>query len=267
MSLATGSAETRQLSAALGAVRARLALVAMLLALAAAGWWWAVHQMRGMDNGPWTGLGTFVWFLGVWVVMMAAMMLPSVAPTIALYSRMVRARSAASPLMFGAGYLATWAVAGVAAFGIGRGISALWGSSLYWSDAGRPLAGATLLAAAIYQVTPFKQACVGRCRSPLGSLLGSWRDGLVGAFRMGTRNGAWCLGCCWALMVSLFALGVMNPVFMAIIAGLVTVEKTFPWHRAAVLATASVLTVLGILVLLAPRAVPLLTLPQSVMRM
>src|SRR6478736_8592863 len=97
------------LAAAFAAVRVRLVLVAVLFALAGAGWWWTVDQMRGMDEGPWTGLGTLGWFLGVWVVMMAAMMLPSVAPTVALYARMTRARSPASPLFFAAGYLVTWA--------------------------------------------------------------------------------------------------------------------------------------------------------------
>src|SRR6476620_1525813 len=110
------------LAPALSAVRTRLGLVALLFATAALGWWWAGDQMRGMDNGPWTGLGSFGWFLGVWVVMMAAMMFPSVAPTVALYSRMARQRSVLSPVLFAAGYLLTWAVAGVAAFGteIGR---------------------------------------------------------------------------------------------------------------------------------------------------
>ena len=74
--------------------------------------------MRGMDNGPWTGLGTVGWFLGVWVVMMAAMMFPSVAPTVALYSRMTKARSPLSPLLFASGYLVTWAGAGVLAFAV-----------------------------------------------------------------------------------------------------------------------------------------------------
>src|SRR4051812_17726776 len=101
---------------ALAAVRARLGLVAVLFALAGVGWWWTAGQMRGMDEGPWSGLGTLGWFLGVWVVMMAAMMFPSVAPTVALYSRMTRRRSPLSPLAFVAGYLATWAGTGVAAF-------------------------------------------------------------------------------------------------------------------------------------------------------
>src|SRR5205085_2745298 len=87
-------------------------------ALAAIGWWWTVRQMRGMDEGPWTGLGTLGWFLGIWVVMMAAMMFPSVAPTVALYSRMTRQRSPLSPLLFAAGYLVTWAGAGLVALGV-----------------------------------------------------------------------------------------------------------------------------------------------------
>ena len=101
------------LAPAFAAVRVRLGLVAALFALAAVGWWWTAGQMRGMDEGPWTGLGAFGWFLGVWVVMMAAMMFPSVAPTVALYSRMTKKRSPLSPLLFAAGYLLTWAAAGV----------------------------------------------------------------------------------------------------------------------------------------------------------
>ena len=93
-------------------MRARLALVILLFTLAGIGWWWTVGQMRGMDYGPWTDLGAVSWFLGVWVVMMAAMMFPSVAPTVALYSRMTRNRSLLLPIVFTTGYLVTWAVAG-----------------------------------------------------------------------------------------------------------------------------------------------------------
>src|SRR6476646_2530323 len=85
------------LAAAFAAARARLGLVALLFVLAGVGWWWTIGEMRGMDDGPWTGLGTFGWFVGVWVVMMAAMMLPSVSPTVALYSRMTKARSPLAP--------------------------------------------------------------------------------------------------------------------------------------------------------------------------
>ncbi len=108
------------LAPAMSAVRARLGLVTLLFAVAALGWWWTGDRMRGMDEGPWTAFGAFGWFLGVWVVMMAAMMFPSVAPTVALYSRMTRQRSPLSPLLFAAGYLLTWAAAGIARVRGGR---------------------------------------------------------------------------------------------------------------------------------------------------
>ena len=137
------------------------------------------------------------------------------------------------------------------------------GNALAWDTAGRWIAGATLLVAAAYELTPLKDVCLGKCRSPLGFLLGSWRGGRWGALRMGAASGAWCVGCCWALMASLFALGVMSVLWMAVVAGLIAVEKTLPWRRTATFATAAVLLALGLLVLLAPAAVPGLTVPGS----
>jgi predicted metal-binding membrane protein len=249
------------LAEAFSAVRTRRGLVVVLFALAAAGWWWTAGQMQGMDDGPWTALGTFGWFLSVWVVMMAAMMFPSVAPTIALYSRMTRQRSPLSPLLFAVGYLVTWAAAGVLAFAIGLAVDATWGDVLSWNRAGRWAAGAVLVLAAVYQFTPLKDVCLGKCRSPLGFLLGSWREGWSGALQMGTKNGAWCVGCCWALMAGLFALGVMSIVWMAVVAGMIAVEKTLPWRRVAAHGTAAVLLGLGLLVLIAPSALPGLSTP------
>ena len=242
-------------------MRARLGLVTLLLTLAAVGWWWTGDQMRGMDDGPWTGLGSFAWFLGVWVVMMAAMMFPSVAPTVALYSRMTKQRSPLSPLLFASGYLLTWAAAGVVAFAIGASLNSIAPDLFAWNRAGRWTAGGTLVVAAVYELTPLKDVCLGKCRSPLGFLLGSWRDGPSGALRMGAKNGAWCVGCCWALMAALFALGIMSIVWMAVIAGLIAFEKTIPWRRVASYGTAAVLLALGLLVLAAPQAVPGLTTP------
>ena len=134
--------------------------------------------------------------------------------------------------MFVGGYLLTWAAAGLAAFAVGAAGSAVAGTSLEWNHAGRVLAGVTLLVAAGYQLSPLKDVCLGKCRSPLGMLFGSWRDGESGALRMGMKNGAWCVGCCWALMASLFALGVMSVLWMAVVAGLIAIEKTVPWGRA-----------------------------------
>jgi len=249
------------------AVRSRLVLVGLLFAAAALGWVWTAGEMRGMDNGPWTALGGFGWFVGVWVVMMAAMMLPSVAPTVALYSRMTKQRSPLSPVGFVAGYLLTWGAAGVAAFGIAAAATRIGGDQLSWSHAGRPIAGVTLLVAAVYELTPLKDVCLGKCRSPLGVLLGSWRDGVGGALRMGAKNGAWCVGCCWALMASLFALGVMSVSWMAVVAGLIAVEKTLPWRRPVTYITTAVLLALGVLVLAAPHALPALTIPMAPMSM
>jgi predicted metal-binding membrane protein len=246
---------------ALAAARARIALVAGLFGLAAIGWWATIDRMRGMDDGPWTALGTFGWFLATWVVMMAAMMFPSVAPTVALYSRMTRERSPLSPFLFAGGYLATWAAAGAVAFAASVVGSGTAGDVLAWDRGGRWIAGATLIAAAVYELTPLKDVCLGKCRSPLGLLLGSWRDGKDGAVRMGAHAGAWCVGCCWALMASLFALGLMSIAWMAFVAGLIAVEKLLPWRRVAIYGTAAVLLALGVLVLAAPDAIPALTIP------
>jgi predicted metal-binding membrane protein len=246
-------------TSALTAVLARLSLVALLFALAALGWWSTAERMRGTDDGPWTALGTLGWFLGVWVVMMAAMMFPSLAPTVAVYSRMTRDRIA--PLLFTAGYLVAWAGAGVPAFAMARAGGDIAGDVLAWDRGGRWIAGATLLAAAAYELTPLKDTCLGKCRSPLGFLLGAWRGGRSGSVRMGVRHGAWCVGCCWALMASLFALGVMSIVWMAFVAALIAAEKTLPWRRVATYGTAAILLALGLLLLAAPDAVPALTIP------
>jgi predicted metal-binding membrane protein len=243
------------------AARARLGLVVSLFALAGIGWWWTLGQMRGMDNGPWTSLGTLGWFLGVWVVMMAAMMFPSVAPTVALYSRMGGERTPLSALVFAAGYLLTWTGAGVLAFSIAFGGHRFAADVLAWDRAGRWVAGGTLVFAAVYELTPLKDVCLGKCRSPLGLLLSSWRGGRTGAVRMGMKNGVWCVGCCWALMASLFALGVMSITWMAVVAGLIAAEKTIPWRRVAIYGTAAILLALGVLVLTAPNAIPGLTIP------
>ena len=245
----------------IAAARSQPAFIALLCGLAAIGWWSTGQRMSGMDEGPWTGLGTLGWFLGVWAVMMAAMMLPSVAPTVGLYARMTRERSRLLSWVFAAGYLITWTLAGALAFGLARAGDLVASDVLDWDRAGRWVAAATLVVAAAYEVTPLKEVCLDRCRSPLGFLLGSWRDGFRGALRMGARHGGWCLGCCWALMASLFALGVMSIAWMAVVAGLIAAEKLLPWRRAATYGTAAILLALGLLILVAPDAVPGLTIP------
>src|SRR4051795_8005550 len=120
------------LAPAFAAARARLGLIALLIALAAIGWWWTAGQMEGMDDGPWSGLGTLGWFVGVWIVMMAAMMFPSVAPTVALYSRMGGGRSRLSPLLFAGGYLVTWTAVGVTTFALVAAGAGIGSDMLAW---------------------------------------------------------------------------------------------------------------------------------------
>ena len=176
---------------------------------------------------------------------------------------MTRARSRLSPLLFTSGYLAIWAGAGVLAFAVAAAGGAVAGDVLAWDRAGRWVAAATLVAAAVYELTPLKLVCLSKCRSPLGFLLGSWREGPGGAIQMGARHGAWCFGCCWALMLSLFALGVMSIAWMAVVAGLIAGEKVLPWRRVATYGTAAVLLSIGLLLLAAPDAIPWLTLPAA----
>jgi len=214
-----------------------------------------------MDGGPWTELGTLSWFVGVWVVMMAAMMFPSVAPTVALYSRMTESRSPVAPLLFTSGYLVAWASVGVFAFALASAGGRISGDVLAWDRAGRWVAAATLIVAAVYELTPLKDVCLGKCRSPLGFLVGAWRGGPFGALRMGAKHGGWCIGCCWALMASLFALGVMSLVWMAAVAGLIAFEKLVPSRRSATYVTAGILLVVGVLLIAAPDAIPALTVP------
>jgi predicted metal-binding membrane protein len=261
--IAAAGAERSGPLPALAATRARLGLAVLLVGLAAAAWWWTSDRMRGMDDGPGTDLDSLGWFLGVWVVMMGAMMLPSVSPTVALYSHLTRSRKPLAPLVFTAGYLLVWEATGLLAYGISASADALLASHVWWDGAGRWVAAAIVAAAALYEVTPLKDACLGRCRSPLGFLVGSWRDGLAGALRMGATSGAWCAGCCWALMAALFALGVMSIAWMALVAALVAVEKMLPWGRAATWGTAALLLALGVLLVAAPDAIPGLTIPGS----
>jgi predicted metal-binding membrane protein len=255
--------ERGELAAAFSAVRARLALVAVLFAVAGLAWWSTADRMAGMDAGPGSGLGTLGWFLGVWVVMMAAMMFPSLAPTVALYATMTRRRGVGRPLLFASGYLLVWGAAGLAAYGVFRLGAALFGGSLAWHSGGRVFAGAVLAFAAVYELTPLKDVCLSKCRSPIGFLLGTWREGPVGALEMGSKHAGWCLGCCWALMAALFALGVMSLTWMAFVAALIALEKTLPWHRVATWGTAAILLVLAVAVVAVPHSVPGLVVPGS----
>lgn len=216
---------------------------------------------RTMGNGPGTMGLALLPFLGLWVVMMAAMMLPSMAPTAALYARMTRRRGLDRPLLFAAGYLLVWGAIGLLAYGVFELGRSLFGDALAWHAGGRWVAGGVLALTAVYEMTPLKDACLAHCQSPLGFLLGHWRDGRRGALEMGARHAVWCLGCCAGLMVALFALGVMSLTWMVVVAGLIALEKTVPWRRTVRWGAAALLLVLAIAVVAVPHDVPGLVVP------
>ncbi len=223
-----------------------------------------------MDAGPGTDPGSLGFYVVSWVVMMSAMMFPSIVPMVLAFGFVQRRRRdrgtidrAVSTWVFVAGYLLTWTAFGVAAYGLYVGVRSLSIPVLSWHRGGPYLAGGVLLAAAIYQLTPIKDACLRRCRSPLDFVLTHWRDGPSGALWMGVVHGAWCVGCCWGLMAALFALGVMSLTWMIAIAVLIAVEKLLPRKELANRVVALTLIVLAFGVALAPQHVPGLTLPGS----
>jgi predicted metal-binding membrane protein len=185
-----------------------------------------VWLARGMGSMPATMGFELPAFVGVWTLMMAAMMLPSVAPVAALYARSVTLNRRQRLFVFASGYLLVWAASGVPAFGaawIATDIAA------NHTSAARAAAGGVFVAFALYQLTPLKRVCLEHCRSPLSLLLryasfrGRFRD-----LRVGMHHGAFCLGCCWVLMLLLIALGTMNLLVMVGLVGLVLLEKYHP---------------------------------------
>jgi predicted metal-binding membrane protein len=250
--------------------RFQVGVLASLLALAALAWLLTHERMLGMDAGPGTDPGSLGFYVVSWIVMMSAMMFPSILPMVLAFGFVQRRRRdrgaadrAVSSSVFVAGYLLTWTAFGLLAYGLYVGVRSLSIPELSWHRGGPYLAGGVLIAAAIYQITPAKDACLRRCRSPLDFVLTHWHDGPAGALRMGMVHGAWCVGCCWGLMAALFALGVMSLTWMVAIAGLIALEKLLPRKELANHVVAGTLVVLGLGVALAPQHVPGLTLPGS----
>lgn len=235
----------------------------VLVLLAGSAWLATDRRMAGMAGRPGEPLGSFAFFVVTWVVMMVAMMFPSAAPMVAMYAGIQQGRRRrgldvwrGATACFVGGYLAVWTAAGAvtyAAVALARRWSLV---DLSWGHGGRWLAAAALLAAAAYEVTPLKQRCLLHCRSPLAFVLAHWRRGRAGAVRMGGVHGLWCLGCCWALMAALFALGIMSLAWMALVTALIAAEKLLPWRRVAVGLVAGLLALLAVGVAAGPQDVP-----------
>jgi predicted metal-binding membrane protein len=247
----------------------RPAVVAVFL-LAAVGWWVSVGRMHGMDAGPSVALGTLGWFLATWILMMAAMMLPAIAPVLAAecfptsaQARSVSPRRVLVAAAFLAGYLVVWALAGAAVYLVLRAGRAVAGGLFEWHRGGQWLAAAALVAAAAYQLTATKRRWLARCREPLnrtdGVPISQSGPGAVAGMRAGIR----CLASSWALMGVLFALGAMSLVWMAVVSLLISAERLSPLVSPARVAATGVLLVLALGVAFAPGSVPGLTLPGS----
>jgi predicted metal-binding membrane protein len=249
---------------------AQLGLIFGLFVLAALAWAVTDDRMAGMDAGPATDPGGLGFWVTAWVVMMAAMMFPSIAPMVVMQARIQEGKrrkgqetEAGTTPLFVCGYLLTWTAAGLVGYAIIEAGQALSLDFLAWDRAGPYVAGGVIAAAAIYQLTPLKDACLRRCRSPMMFLLTAWRPGRLGALRMGLEHGGWCVGCCWGLMAALFALGVMSIGWMVFVAALIATEKLLPWKAVANRGIAVMLIVLGLVVAFAPEDVPGLTEPHS----
>jgi predicted metal-binding membrane protein len=218
-------------------------------------------EMMDMGGGQmmvmlpeWT-LGYGIVIFVMWAVMMLAMMLPSAAPVTLLIASLARKRAAAggamraSTALFVFGYLTVWLSFAAAATTLqwALGEAGLLSETMAFGNI--VLAGSVLVAAGIYQWTPFKQACLRHCRSPLGFLLFHWRDSAFGTVASGIGHGLFCLGCCWMLMALLFVGGIMNLAWIAGIALLVLIEKTLPWGGRISQATGTVLVAWGVVTL------------------
>ena len=223
----------------------------VLLALAAFGWWWSARMANMGMVGMRDQLMSLGAFMVAWVAMMGAMMFPAISPVVLMYSRAAARRTVAPLPFFVAGYIVVWSAMGVPAYAAWRELAMPIAEGRAW--AGR-LAGAVLLVAAIWQLTPLKSICLRHCRSPMGFFLRYGR-GLtrpVGALRMGLAHGGFCLGCCWALMAVLVALGAMNLLWMIVLALLIFLEKDARHGEGIAIAAAAVFAVLGLVLLFVP---------------
>lgn len=253
-----------RLEAALQHDRRTLAIVLVAIPLAA--WAWIAVMARDMYGSM---QGASAWMMStewdwarvvllwaMWAVMMTAMMLPTAAPLVLLYASVMRRSAgvqapARGVYALAAGYTFVWALFSVAATALQRALAK--GLVLTpMMEPATPIAGAAVLAiAGVYQLTPLKRACLRACRSPLGFMMQRWRDGVAAAFRLGVEHGVYCLGCCWALMLILFAGGVMNLVVILALTAWVLVEKFAPFGERT--ATASGVLLLAISIWMAVR--------------
>jgi predicted metal-binding membrane protein len=228
----------------------------VLLAVTGAAWghvvWMALtDEMAGMDMVMTPTFVDGLAFVAAWAVMMAAMMLPSALPMIGLYAATQRTEPAAvrrsAPVaLFTLVYLGLWAMTGVPMYVANVAFSTIASEARAYGVA------AVLVVAGVFQLSPLKQVCLRRCRSPIGFLLGHWRAGWRGSLTLGWSHAMYCLGCCWALMIVLVAAGAMGLLWVLLVAAVVAAEKVLPGGEWIARATGIALLVLGVAVAARP---------------
>ncbi len=211
--------------------------------------------MAGMQHA--VGAGTVALTFGMWTVMMVGMMLPSAAPTILLYGALVRKNGERGTVLpavwiFTSGYLVAWTSFSLAAALLQLALEQTALMTPMMVSASRGLSAAILITAGIYQSLPVKEICLRKCRNPIEFFATRWRAGADGAFRMGVEHGMYCVGCCWMLMLLLFVAGVMNLVWVALIAGFVFVEKLLPAEKFTSRFASAALILSGLVLLIKP---------------
>jgi predicted metal-binding membrane protein len=246
----------------------RASLFVLLIVLPLVCWAWIVVMARDM-YGPMAGASAWMMTLhwdaahvfllwAMWAVMMVGMMLPSAAPLLLLYGGAVRRRATTSSGLdasrqiyaLAAGYAAVWSLFSVGATAAQRILSA-WLIVSPMMTTSRAVGAGLLIVAGVYQLTPLKLACLQKCQSPLSVMMHRWRPGIAGAFRMGIEHGVYCLGCCWALMLLLFAGGVMNLAVIGALTAFVAFEKIGPFGADGARVSGALLIAAGVGMLLA----------------
>lgn len=251
--------------------RDRYIILGLLLLLTLAAWafliWFPPPMQGGQGIGLTMGLSAGL-FLAVWLIMMVAMMFPSASPMIMMFSRIYEGKrnqgqTFVPTWLFISAYLLIWLAFGVLAYAVAFAVQELSRTSPALAENAERAGGILLILGGLYQLSPLKQACLTKCRTPLGFLMGSWREGYWGSFRMGLEHGLYCLGCCWLLFVILFPLGIMNVAAMAVLALLIYAEKSLPFGTQIAYAAAIVLIAYGILVIAVPGMLPSMTPSMS----
>ena len=225
----------------------RKVIISGLFIVAAIGWVYMFYLAWAMDNmhlvdmwmpprggtRSWTAWDLFMLFI-MWLTMMVAMMTPTATPMVMMFSTVNKHKKAkqqpyAPTFIFLTGYLVAWAIFSLVISAIQWPLHENGLLNPMMNSRSYLMSGGLLILAGLYQWTPMKDACLKQCRTPLGFLMTAWKDGNWGAFKMGLHHGLFCVGCCWALMAILFAVGVMNMLWVILITIFVLLEKILPF--------------------------------------